>query len=51
MEMDSRSGEVCVSDGAIDDMAHAAEQTFAIHVPVIQLYITASTPNVLLNCS
>lgn len=38
-------------DVAVEDVGHAAEQTFAIHVPVMQLCITASTPNVLLNCS
>ena len=46
--MEMGMGRCVLVDVAV---GHAAEQTFAVHVPVIPLYITASTPKALLNCS
>ena len=38
-------------DVAVEDVGHAAEQTFTINVPVMQLCTNTSTPKVLVNWS
>lgn len=37
-------GRYVLVNVTVEDVGHAVEQTFAIHVPVIQLCITSNTP-------